>query len=260
MTIVLLLSALVVIDVFRLFRKSAVLSRAGLLLAAVARALIPLSAAIGIGVWLLISSFEGIAASGSGGLATMATGADQMVRTLLAGVIGFAVVLVLALILGVRKRQVQSIASSPRRTAVAALGTIVVLGSLAGTWMAMNWADRVGVGILGPLLRPGIIAPTVVARPIPPVPSSYSKYMSTSGQQAALESERLPTSRAIGFGVCALLIVLSLKTSSVFSGVNTSGASWNLLRGGVAALVAGAVWYSVHLSEGAGWLRTVIDR
>src|SRR5262245_32996443 len=108
MAIVLVLIVLVVLDVFRLFTRSTGLSHLGLLVAAVVRALIPLSAAIGIGSWQLIRAFEGIAASGRVGRDFMARGPEQLVLTLLTGVIGFAVVLVLALVLAARSRVPES--------------------------------------------------------------------------------------------------------------------------------------------------------
>jgi len=75
-----------------------------------------------------------------------------------------------------------------------------------------------------------------------------------------MESEHLITAGAIGFGLCALFVGLSSRTSTVFLGLRASGAAWQCVRGSVVALVGVAIWYSVRLGAGAGWLRTLIDR
>src|SRR5262245_23678086 len=137
MMIVLLLSVLVVLGVFRLCTKNVRLSRGGLLIAAVVRAVIPLSAAVGIGSWQVINALRSVAADGSGAVGVVAAGAEQFVRTLLIGVTGFTITLLLALFLVARRRanepDTSGVGASARRLA-ASVGILIVVASLGATW------------------------------------------------------------------------------------------------------------------------------
>jgi len=258
--VVVLVSALAALDVWRVARR-ATLSRAGLLVAAAARAAMPAAVAVAIASWAEIAAFNGVATSGSGGLVVAATAAGRLLRTLQTGLIGCAVVLGVALILAARQRDAAGGASGGRgRRAAALIGTLAVVGSMGAVWGAVATSERVSVGILGPMLRGGTLPGATPNPAMASAPAAYAPYLTMSGQESARESEGLLTSRVIGVAVTLLLIVVSLATPGLFASVRAAGPAWAIGRSTVAALAIGAIWCSVRLGAGAGWLRAVIDR
>jgi len=249
--IVVLVAGVALLDLFRLRAKNTTLSRAGFLVAALPRALMPVAAAAAVGAWSLIKVYEGIAESGSAGLIPVAGGTIQSVQTLLAGVVAFALTLVVAFLMAAsgRANERNGSESGPRRRLPAVLGIVVMFVALGGAWLATNWTDKIGVGILASASRTG---------PLPPPPSTYGAYARMSGQEMAMKSDRLIMSQWIGLGLCGVVVVLSLLSSFMFSRVWFSSTAWNLARASVAVLVVGAALYSVHLGAGANWLRTMM--
>jgi hypothetical protein len=247
--IVALVAGVALLDLFRLRAKNTTLSRAGFLVAALPRALMPVAAAAAVGAWSLIKMYEGVAESGSGGLIPVTGGTIHSIQTLMAGVLAFALTLVVAYLMAASGRASEPNASESGPRLVAVLGIVVMLAALGGAWTATNWTDKIGVGILASASQTG---------PLPPPPSTYGTYARMSGREMAMKSDRLIMSKWIGLGLCGVVVVLSLLSSFMFSRVWFSSTAWNLARASVAVLVVGAALYSVHLGAGANWLRTMM--
>src|SRR5262245_30548064 len=132
-----LVAAIALVDLFRLRAQQATLSRAGVLVASIARALLPVAAAVVVGVWQLIRSYERIAETGSAGVTAVTIPTEQLVRALLAGVISFAVVLVVGWLMAARARLIESGTATfagRRRKLAALIGVTALLLTAGGTW------------------------------------------------------------------------------------------------------------------------------
>ena len=100
-----LVAVVALMDLFRLRATNTTLSRAGVLVAAMPRALMPLAAAAALGAWTLINRYEAIARTGSGGLGTVVAATGRALETLLAGVLAFLLLLGIALVIAARTRE-----------------------------------------------------------------------------------------------------------------------------------------------------------
>ena len=248
-----LVAVVALMDLFRLRATNTTLSRAGVLVAAMPRALMPLAAAAALGAWTLINRYEAIARTGSGGLGTVVAATGRALETLLAGVLAFLLLLGIALVIAARTRE-RAVVEPDRqsvsgRRGAAAAGILIIAAAVVSGWMAMDWTDKVGVGMLGPMTR---------NIDLPQIPTTYRSYGYASGREAAEQSEWLITSRRVGGLVCGVAVVLCFLTSFLFSRVWFSSTAWHVARVSAVTLIAGAALYSAHLWTGAAWLRALM--
>jgi hypothetical protein len=257
MMIVALVAVLVLLDAVRLGTDRAGLSTAGVLVASVPRALLPAAAAVTLGAFQFKAAFASIAVTGSGGMGVIARSAASFQRTTVAGVIAFIVVLAVPLVLSIARKTTPAAAGGegPRRAwPLAAVAAAVVL-AIGCAMFAVDSADRAAVGAIAPFSRPSAITGTTS---IPPLPPAYASYVGLSGQASAkmLETTIRATTTG-GITLCLALIGLSVMSGMLLSGVPLSRVGGLAAQAVTTALVLGAGWYSVQLSAGAGWLRSV---
>jgi hypothetical protein len=247
--IVALVTVVALFDLFRLRAGNTTLSRAGLLVAAVPRAIVPMAAAGALGARALIRVYEGIAETGSAGLVPVASGTSQAVLMLFAGVLGFLLTLIVAFVMAARQRVTDDVEPDRRSRLADILGMMLIVAGLGGAWMAVHWTDKVGVGMLESISR---------SSNLPPAPIGYRFYGPMSGEQAAQESERLMTSQQLGSVLVVVSGAVCFLTSRLFSRVWRSDVAYTVVSVSTIVLGVTAAVYSAHLWSGARWLQALM--
>jgi hypothetical protein len=240
--------ALLCVDVARLSVPTRGDLGAGLL-GAFPRALLPVALATAVGAWQLRAAFEGVAASGTGGVGSILPAAAELAGLTFGSVVGVVCILGTALAAswwhGVRTGAPGG--SAPLQPAARwALVAGVGAAAIGCGWIVVE-AVRAAVAAIAQMVGPAGVA----------VPPRYAALAAVSGRTlAGMLTRFLRVGFAADVALGAGLAVLVVVTAAVRRRATGGPAFVNTLRAAAVGVMAAAGWYGLtSVLAAAAWLR-----